>query len=150
MASQWPPVKNVAFSFEIGLWSQADSTTLKSGPTLALGDFKVSLDGAAPGNLTNTPTASGTVVTVALTQAEMNHDRIHLVWVDAAGAEWIAGFVMIYTTATNQDALSTFAGGAVASVTAPVTVTGTPDVNVKTMNNHTVQGTGIPSDLWRG
>lgn len=126
MASQWPPVKNAAYSFEIGLYSQADSTTLKSAPTLAAGDFKVSVDGGAPANTTNTPSASGTVVTVALTQTEMNHDRIFVVWVDAAGAEWIAGFTNIFTTATSQDGLATPTNITAGTITTTTNLTNVP------------------------
>lgn len=121
MANSNPPKKNTAYSFEIGLWSQADPTALKSAPTIASGDFKISVDGAAPTNCTNTPAASGTVVTVALTASEMNGDRIHVVWQDVAGAEWISGWIMLYTNGqTNDDIYSRLGAPVGASLAADV------------------------------
>lgn len=55
-------------------------------------------------------------------------------------------------TASNLDATvssrSTYAGGAVASVTAAVTVAGTVDANVAEVNGVSVTGTGTSGDPW--
>lgn len=97
MASEWPPLKNTAYTFDMSVFSQADPTALKSAPTIAAGDFKISTDGSALANLTNLPTASGVMITIVLTAAEMNGDRIFIYWQDAAGAEWISGYLEIFS-----------------------------------------------------
>ncbi len=83
--------KNQAVTIPVVLRSTADGSML-SNPTIAAGDFKVSIGGAALANLTNLPTvnpaASGSVELV-LTAAEMNSDRVIIIWKDqTAPAEW--------------------------------------------------------------
>lgn len=97
----FPPKKNTAFTFPAEVRSQADPTTFKSAPTIAAGDFKVSIDGAAYANCTNLPTASGANITFVLAAAEMNGDCIKVKGEDAAGAEW-SGRVWTLFTATKQ------------------------------------------------
>lgn len=85
------PVSGVAYSFTIQLVDSSDPSSFKASPTLAAGDFKVSIDGGALANLTNLPTnsPSGSVlVSVALTAAEMTGAKISVVGIDVAGAEW--------------------------------------------------------------
>lgn len=94
------PVKNVAFTFSLSLVDSANRPAFKASPTLAAGDFKVSIDGGAFNNLASLPTvapASGRNVEVALSQSEMNGDRIVVQCVDAAGAEWDDVMVAIST-----------------------------------------------------
>jgi hypothetical protein len=86
-----PPKKNTAYVFFVGLRSQADTKLFQVNPTLAAGDFKVSIDGGALTNLTTLPTvtpAAGRMVKISLSAAEMNGDNITVVAADAAGAEW--------------------------------------------------------------
>lgn len=83
--------KNTAYIFYAALRQQADTKLFKSTPTLAAGDFKVSIDGAAAANLATLPTvtpAGGVRIKVSLSAAEMNGDNICVVASDAAGAEW--------------------------------------------------------------
>ena len=87
MAS-WPPKKGVGFTFDVGLWSQADPTVLQSTPTLAAGDVKIYLDGGASANLNTTPAATDKRVPVAVSSSEANADRMLIVFSDVAGAEW--------------------------------------------------------------
>ncbi len=91
------PIKAVIWTFSTALTSQADPDTFKSNPTLAVGDVKVSIDGGAFANLTTLPSASGTVVTVSLSAAEMNGDVILVQFSDAAGAEWQDSLIEIRT-----------------------------------------------------
>lgn len=126
MASKLWPIRGSAYTFRItGVYSQADPTTFKTNPTLAAADFRIMKDGGAWAALTNTPTVlnTDTGIEVVLTATEMTADEINVRWQDAAGAEWIAGERTIYTAANGVDSVSTYAGGAVASVTAGVTVT---------------------------
>lgn len=110
MSSTVPPKKNVAYSFEVALVSQADTDIFKTTPTLAAGDVTVSKDGNAFANIGTLPSEiSDGVLTVALTQAEMNADRVAVLFNDAAGDEWQDLLVTIHTVTSNQlDDVSTF------------------------------------------
>jgi hypothetical protein len=102
MAGSVPAIKNAAYTFAVGLTSQADVKLLQANPTLAAGDVKVDIDGAGFNNLTSLPTvtpAAGRRVQVALTADEMNGDIITVQFVDAAGAEWCDLLYIIYTQA---------------------------------------------------
>lgn len=94
------PVKNVAFSFMLGLVDTANRPQFKAAPTLAAGDFKHSGDGSALANLGTLPAAdpaAGRLIKVSLSQAEMNYDRVTVQCVDAAGSEWDEVIVTINT-----------------------------------------------------
>ncbi len=84
------PKTNVAYELYLAL---KDSVTgrLKANPTIAAGDFKISTDGGAFGNLATLPvvTPAGSIaVKVSLSAAEMNGDKIILQAIDAVGSEW--------------------------------------------------------------
>ncbi len=111
MASYVPVVKNGANGaiFYVGLVDQSNTKLLKSSPTIASGDFKVSIDGGALANLGTLPTvtpAAGRQVKITLSQAEVNGDNITVQCVDAAGAEWCDLLVNIQTTARQIDDLA--------------------------------------------
>lgn len=83
--------KNSGQIFYVGLTQQADTKLLQANPTIAAGDFKVSIDGGALNNLGTLPTvtpAAGRAVKITLSAAELNGDNIMVLCVDAAGAEW--------------------------------------------------------------
>lgn len=85
------PVSGVAYSFTIQLVDSANPADFKASPTIAVGDFQVSIDGGALANLTNLPTnsPSGSVlVDINLTAAEMTGAKISVVGIDVAGVEW--------------------------------------------------------------
>lgn len=107
MASSLPPPKGVAFTFYMALVSQADTDTFKTSVTLATGDVKVSLDGAAFANVATLPTEIGTsgVLSCHLSAAEMNADVVIVKFTDAAGSEWQDGLVTIYTTEATFDTI---------------------------------------------
>lgn len=108
MSSFVTPKKNTAFTFYMGLVSQADTKAFQSNPTLAAGDVKVAADGANPANIAALPTVinSGKTIAVALTSTEMNGDNISVIFADAAGAEWCDAIVNIQTTANQIDDLA--------------------------------------------
>jgi len=109
MPSYVSPKKGVQFIFYIGLVSQADTKLITANPTLAAGDFKVSIDGGALANLGTLPTvtpASGKAVKVTLSTSEMNGDNIIFIASDAAGAQWCDRIVTIQTTARQIDDLA--------------------------------------------
>lgn len=85
------PIKNSAYSFELGLIDQANRPQFKVNPTLAAGDFKISKNGGALTNLATLPTilpAGSRGVLVSLSAAEMNTGRWRIECIDAAGSEW--------------------------------------------------------------
>lgn len=115
MTSYVTPKKNAAFILYVGLEDQANAGLLKAAPTLAAGDFKVSIDGGTLNNLTDLPTVTptgGRMVKITLTAAEMNGDNVTVVCSDAAGAEWYDLIVNLQTTARQIDDLSTLGGTA--------------------------------------
>lgn len=96
------PVKNEDFKIQIGLEDYSNPGNLKSNPTLASGDVKISKDGGAFSNLTTLPTvepASGVAVTVALSATEMNADVVTIVFIDQTNPkEWADLLISIPTT----------------------------------------------------
>jgi len=113
MATYWPPKKNTAFIMYVCLESVATAGTFQSSPTLAAGDFKVSIDGGTLANLATLPTvtpAAGKMVKISLSSSEMNGDNITVVCSDAAGNEWKDLGINIATVANQIDDLAV--GGA--------------------------------------
>ena len=109
MPSYVTPKKNTEFVFYIGLVSQSDTKVFQSNPTLASGDFKVSIDGGALANLSTLPSvdpSSSKLVKVTLSSSEMNGDNIQVIGADASGAEWCDIIINIQTTARQIDDLS--------------------------------------------
>ena len=91
------------------LVSQADTKLFQSNPTLAAGDFKISIDGGAFANLATLPTvtpASGKAVKFSFSAAEMTGDNIIVMASDAAGAEWCDQMWCLQTTARQIDDLA--------------------------------------------
>lgn len=88
------PNRGKAYVFYTALYSQADPTTFISNATLAAGDVLVSVDGAAEANITTlpvvTPAGAFKHIKVSLSTNEMTGDNIHVLFQDAAGAQWIA------------------------------------------------------------
>lgn len=107
MASKLPAVKNSAFVFRCVLFAQSDNQ-IKSNPTLASGDWKVSIDGGAFANLATLPDVdpdSSVQVKVSLSADEMNGDEIMVTAIDAAGAEWHSAAWVIHTAAQTFDTI---------------------------------------------
>jgi hypothetical protein len=85
------PIRGKQYVLFTSLVSQAAPSTFQSNPTLAAGDVKVSLDGGTLNNLGTLPTvapASGKMVKITVSAAEMDADNVTVVFSDAAGAEW--------------------------------------------------------------
>ena len=85
------PVFNTAYAFFISLADASDPSTFLAAPTIAAGDFQISIDGGAFANLANLPVVlpSGSVtVQISLTAAEMSGEKVNILAVDAAGDEW--------------------------------------------------------------
>jgi hypothetical protein len=107
MTSYVTPKKNSAFITYIGLPDYANQGRLKSGATIASGDFKVSKDGGAFANLTNLPVATSQGVQLSLTSTEMNADNVTIACVDQTSPpEWCDTIVNVQTSARQVDDLA--------------------------------------------
>lgn len=109
MPSYVTPKKNTAYVCFAALTDQADTKKVRANPTLAAGDFRVSIDGGSFANLATLPTvtpAAGPAVRIALSAAEMNGDNIVVTCIDAAGAEWCDQVINLQTTARQIDDLA--------------------------------------------
>lgn len=102
MANSNPPVKGQAFTFFASLADAADPKSFKANPTIAAGDFKVSIDGGAFANLATLPAvtpAGGIGVQVDLSAAEMAGDQVLFTGIDqTATKEWADISICILTT----------------------------------------------------
>ena len=94
------PVKGEAYTFRVWLRDYDNTRLAKSAPTLAAGDVKVGIDATALANLGTLPVATGKLVLVTLTAAEMNGDEISVVFSDVAGAEWADLAIIIHPVST--------------------------------------------------
>lgn len=113
MPTMQPPKRNSAFVFYISLVSQANTKTFQANPTLAAGDVKVAVDDAAPANIVALPIVDADFtkrIKVSLSAAEMNGDRVTVIFSDVAGAEWCDLTVDIATSAQQMDDLATAQG----------------------------------------
>lgn len=109
MATYVPAKKNTAYIFYASLVDQSNTKKMKSSPTLASGDFKVSTDGGSFANMGTLPTvtpAAGVLVKFSLSTSEMNGDNISVACIDAAGAEWCDVTFNIQTAARQIDDLA--------------------------------------------
>jgi len=96
-----PPVKNEDFLLRIALEDISEPGSFKVNPTIAAGDFKVSIDGGALTNLTTLPSISpsgSVLVLISLSAAEMNGDSISIVAIDQTSPKEWADFVMSIPT----------------------------------------------------
>ena len=109
MPSYIPPKKNTSFVFYTAFVDTANQPDFKANPTIASGDFKLSIDDTSGVALTANPavvTGATTVVRFTVTAAEMNGDNINILCVDAAGGEWDDQFITIATAAFLSDDIS--------------------------------------------
>ena len=95
-------LKGRSHTFDISLTSQASGMIFQDSPTISAGDVTVGVaDGTGAlsfSNITTLPTVSGKNVLVTLSDAEMDYDRIKVMFSDVSGSQWADAFVMIQTT----------------------------------------------------
>jgi len=80
-----PPTRAAPLTIPLSLVDFVAAGRMRAAPTLATGDFKVSIDGGELANLTNLPTvvpAGGKIVLVSLTATEMDGETIAVVCSD--------------------------------------------------------------------
>ena len=86
-----PFKRGVAYTCYTPVVSRANSAVFQTNPTIAAGDFRVSIDGGALNNLTTLPVVSpagSKQIKIALSAAEMTGGIITVIASDQAGAEW--------------------------------------------------------------
>ena len=86
------PQRGVAYDFSLSLVDVANPTTFKVDPTIAAGDFQVSIDDGAFNNLATLPSvlpAGSERVKVSLSASEMDGDKITVRAKDVADDEWV-------------------------------------------------------------
>lgn len=85
-----PPIKGQAWDLEFVLLDLNDPPNFKTNPTFAVGDIMISQDGGAFENTVNLPVEIGNsgVLTLALTENEMDANRIAILCEDQSGDEW--------------------------------------------------------------
>ena len=102
MANCNPPVKGQAMDFVIALEDYANPGNFKSNPTLAAGDFKISIDDAAFTTdyiTASVDPASSVSVQIELTTDGTNGDKIMVVGIDQTSPkEWSDFAICILTT----------------------------------------------------
>lgn len=109
MATYVPAKINTQYIFYAALVSQANTKIMQVNPTIAAGDFKVSIDGGALANLGTLPAVtpgSSVMVKFTLSTSEMNGANITVVCSDAAGSEWCDAVFNIQTSARQVDDLA--------------------------------------------
>ncbi len=92
------PIQGVAYDFYLGLTDVSNPDEFKSAPTIAAGDFQVSIDGSTFANLSTLPvvTPTGSItVKVTLSASEMAGEKISIKAIDASGSEWGQALVAI-------------------------------------------------------
>lgn len=110
MPSYVTPKRATEYIFYISLVSQANTKIFQANPTIAAGDFKVSIDGGAEANPATLPAvtpASSKRVKITLSIAEMTGDNITVTCSDASGAEWCDLTINIQTSVRQIDDLAT-------------------------------------------
>lgn len=109
MTTYFPPKKNTQYICYVSLVSQANTAVFQSNPTIAAGDFRVSIDGGALTNLATLPAvtpASSKMVKITLSTSEMNGDNITVIGSDASGAEWCDICLNLQTSVRQVDDLT--------------------------------------------
>lgn len=150
MPSYVTPKKNAQYIFYVSLRDQADTKLFKANPTIAAGDFKVSTDGGALGNLGTLPAvapAGSKMVKITLSASEMNGDNVTLICSDAAGAEWCDLTMNIQTSARQIDDLAypTVSGRSVDVATGGEVGVDFSNIN-GTLDNANIGGNAITND----
>jgi hypothetical protein len=132
------PQRGAAYVLFVGLISQANTKIFQTNPTLAEGDFKVSIDDGAFSDLATLPAvtpAGGKRVKIVLSAAEMEGDNICVMCCDAAGAEWCDLEIEIQTTPGAAQAIE-LASVSTADVEASATEFETANITEATANHY--------------
>jgi len=100
-----PPKKNTAYIFHTAVLLQSDPKLFRDTPTLAAGDAKVRIDDTAAVNLATLPVATGKIIKVSLSAAEMNADNVTVILSDQSGAEWCDQIISLQPTTNQYDSV---------------------------------------------
>ena len=122
-----PPKKATSFIFYTALVDTANQPDFKASPTIASGDFKLSIDATSGVSLAANPaavTGATTIVRFTVSGAEMDGDVINIMCVDAAGAEWDDQLITIHTETNQIDDLATIISANLAAINSNATALG--------------------------
>jgi len=100
------PKKGIAFIMDRPLVDKLDPTQFVVNPTIAAGDFKVSVDGGGYTNLTTLPAvtpAGSRTVRFNFSATEMDGDNINVEGIDALGDQWQDIFIGLNLPASVND-----------------------------------------------
>ncbi len=100
------PKQGEAYFFFLSVTDALDTTSFKANPTIVAGDFQISKDGGAFVNLENLPQvlpAGSTAIRIALSATEMTADKVNVLGIDQAGAEWLDILATIDVPVGNVD-----------------------------------------------
>ena len=106
------PKVNEEYIFYMSVVDSADGGAFRANPTIAAGDFQVSTEGGAFGNLATLPVvtpAGGIAIRVTVSQSEMNASstgKIVVQAIDAAGGEWDDVMIFIDADVVNINNLT--------------------------------------------
>lgn len=103
------PLQNKAYEFYLGLGDINNPDEFVTNPTIAAGDFQISIDGSAFVNLATLPVvdpAGSIMVKVSLSASEMNGEKVNVVADDAAGNEWQPAIISIDVPEGNVETLT--------------------------------------------
>jgi len=104
------PLKGTEYIFYIGLTDNLNPDAFKASPTIAAGDFQLSIDGGAFANLATLPvvTPAGSVmVKVTVTAAEMSAEKVNVVGIDQTPSkEWRDIIITVEVPTGNVETLT--------------------------------------------
>lgn len=103
MTTAFKPIKGRAYSFNVGLVSQANTKILLAAPAISAGDFKISKDNGAFTNLATLPTvtpAGGVSVNIVLSATEMTADNV-VIFGTSSATTWCDVYVDMETKDTS-------------------------------------------------
>src|SRR5262245_8594332 len=132
MPSYEPVIKNGVNGaiFYASLLDAATPGAFKTNPTLAAGDFKISIDGGSFNNLASLPTVTpsgGSLVKFVLSQAETNGDNLVIQCVDQTATKaWVDANIPIQTAGDTVNLSFTVPAIGRATVTAGASTTSIP------------------------
>lgn len=103
------PLKNQAYEFYLGLGDILNPDEFVANPTIAAGDFQISIDGSVFVNLDTLPIvepAGSIMVKVSLSASEMNGEKVNVKADDASGNEWQPAIISIDVPEGNVETLT--------------------------------------------
>jgi len=103
------PLQNQIYIFYVALVDVTDHDVWVINPTIAVGDFQVSVDGAAFVNLSTLPIvepAGSRTVKISLSASEMNGEKVNIQGIDISDDEWQQILITLDVPTDNVETIS--------------------------------------------